>query len=181
MSKKILKEVWDWALHIALAVAIGLLIIVFLGRLTIVEGNSMNPTLKNEDILIIESITQRFGSLEQGDIVVLKIPELLNGHQKYAIKRIIALENQHVKIADGKVFVDGVPLDEDYINTDTTTADGSLYADMIVPEGCLYVMGDNRIPEKSKDSRTFGAVNEDRVVGRCWIRIFPFSEAGPVD
>jgi len=47
--------------------------------------------------------------------------------------------------------------------------------------GCLYVLGDNRIPEKSKDSRIFGAVNKNRVVGRCWIRIFPFSEAGPVD
>ena len=141
----------------------------------------MNPTLQNEDIVIIESITQRFGSLKQGDIVVLKVPELLDGHQKYAIKRIIAFENQHVKIADGKVFVDGVELDEAYINTDSTLAEGSLYSDMIVPEGCLYILGDNRLPDKSKDSRTFGAVNKERVIGRCWIRIFPFSEAGPVN
>ncbi len=181
MNKKLIKEIWDWVLHILLAVVLGLIIIIYLGRLTIVEGNSMNPTLKSQDILIIESITQRFGSLKQGDIVVLKIPELLDGKQKYAIKRIIAMENQHVRIADGKVYVDGVPLEEDYINTETTWAEGSLYADMTVPQGCLYVLGDNRIPEKSKDSRIFGAVNKNRVVGRCWIRIFPFSEAGPVD
>lgn len=180
MKKKVLKEVTDWALHIILAVALGIAIILFVGRLTIVDGNSMNPTLRNKDVIIIESITQRFGTLKQGDIVVLKIPELLDGHRKYAIKRIIATENQHIEIRDGKVFVDGIKLDESYINSESTLAENSLYSDMTVPEGCLYVLGDNRIPDKSLDSRAFGVVKKDRVIGKCWIRLFPFSEAGSV-
>ena len=72
-------EILDWAVHLVAAIILGFLIIIFVGRLTIVEGNSMSPTLQNNNILIIESITQRFGTIEQGDIVVLKIPELLSG------------------------------------------------------------------------------------------------------
>lgn len=177
MNKKLFKEIWGWLLHIAVAVALGLAIITFLGRLTVVNGNSMSPTLKNQNVLIIESVTPRFGTIKPGDIVVLRVPELLEGNQKYAIKRVIAKENQHVEIRDGKVFVDGIQLTENYINNEETYAEGSLYADIIVPEGCIYVLGDNRIPEKSRDSRVFGPVKEDRIVGKSWIRIFPFTEA----
>lgn len=181
MNRKLFKEISGWVFNIAAAVVLGLAIITFLGRLTVVNGNSMSPTLKNQNVLIIESITPRFGTIEPGDIVVLKVPELLEGNQKYAIKRVIAKENQHVKIYDGNVFIDGVKISENYINGEKTYADNSLYADIIVPEGCIYVLGDNRIPEKSRDSRVFGPVKEDRIVGKCWIRAFPFTEAGPIE
>jgi signal peptidase I len=180
VSKKLKMEILDWAVHLVAAIILGFLIIIFVGRLTIVEGNSMSPTLQNNNILIIESITQRLGTIEQGDIVVLKIPELLSGRGKYAIKRVIAKENQHVIISDGKVYVDGIPLQEDYISTDETLSENSLYADIVVPEGCIFVLGDNRIPGKSSDSRYFGPVNEDRIVGRAWVRIYPFTDAGIV-
>lgn len=180
MNKKLLKEILAWVLHIAAAVVLGLAVITFLGRLTVVNGNSMSPTLKNQNVLIIESITPRFGTIEQGDIVVLRVPELLEGKQKYAVKRVIAKENQHIEIRDGKVFVDGKELSESYTNNTETHAGSSLYADMIVPQGCIYVLGDNRIPEKSRDSRIFGPVKVDRIVGKCWIRIFPFTEAGQI-
>lgn len=180
MNKQLIKDILEWVLHIVLAAVLGIFIIVFVGRLTVVEGNSMTPTLKNQNVLIIESITPRFGAIEPGDIVVLRIPELLEGKKKYAIKRVIAKENQHVKISEGKVFVDGKQLIENYVNNEETFADDSLYADMIVPQGCIYVLGDNRIPEKSRDSRIFGPVKEDRIVGKSWIRIFPFTEAGAV-
>lgn len=181
MSKKLVKDILDWLVHIALAVVLGLAIIIFLGRLTIVDGNSMSPTLKNQNIIIIESITQRFGTIEPGDIVVLKIPELLEGHKKYAIKRVIATENQHIAIRDGKVFVDNIELKETYISGEQTLAGFPEYADIVVPEGCIYLLGDNRLPDKSRDSRTFGPVNKDRIIGKCWVRLFPFSDAGPVE
>jgi signal peptidase I len=181
VNKKLFNEILSWVLHIAIAAVLGVSVIVFLGRLTIVNGNSMSPTLKNQNVIIIESITPRFGTIQQGDIVVLKIPELLEGKQKYAVKRVIAKENQHIEIRDGKVFVDGRQLVEDYINNEETHIGNNLYADMTVPEGCIYVLGDNRIPEKSRDSRVFGPVKEDRIVGKCWIRIFPFTEAGRVE
>ena len=79
MNKKLFNEILSWVLHIAIAAVLGVSVIVFLGRLTIVNGNSMSPTLKNQNVIIIESITPRFGTIQQGDIVVLKIPELLRG------------------------------------------------------------------------------------------------------
>ncbi|NLU53738.1 MAG: signal peptidase I [Clostridiaceae bacterium] len=180
MSNKALKEAVSWLLHIAVAVALGLSIIVFVGRFAIVDGSSMAPTLKNRDVIIIESLTQRFGTIKTGDIVVLKIPELLSGKKEYAIKRVIATEGQHVEIKDGSVFVDGRKLTENYINGRETQAANSLYDNIIVPEGCIYVLGDNRIPGKSHDSRTFGPVSSDRIIGKCLLRIFPFSDAGIV-
>lgn len=181
MNKKLLKEILTWIWHIAAAVVLGITVIVFLGRLTVVNGNSMSPTLKNQNVIIIERITPRFGTIEQGDIVILRIPELLEGKQKYAVKRVIAKGNQHVEIREGKVFVDGKQLAEGYINNEDTYIDNTLYADMVVPENCIYVLGDNRIPEKSRDSRFFGPVKEERIAGKCWIRIFPFTEAGRVE
>ncbi|MGI6085329.1 MAG: signal peptidase I [Acetivibrionales bacterium] len=180
MNSKFFKEISGWFVNIAAAAALGLAVVIFLGRLTVVNGNSMYPTLKNQDVLIIENITPRFGTIEPGDIVVLRVPELLEGNQKYAVKRVIAKENQHVKIYDGNVYIDGKQLSENYVNNEKTYADNSLYADFVVPEGCIYVLGDNRIPEKSRDSRVFGPVKEDRIVGKCWIRIFPFTQAGPI-
>lgn len=180
MKNKVIKEILDWGLYIGIAILLALLIVFFLGRITIVEGTSMVPTLKNGDVLIIESITPRFGTLRQGDIVVMRIPELLGERRKHAIKRIIAVENQHVQIRDGKVYVDGQELQEPYINGSYTQEMNDLYSDIIVPEGCIYVMGDNRLPDKSRDSRVFGPVNRKRVVGRCILRIFPFSGFGSV-
>jgi signal peptidase I len=203
VNKISVKNIVEWFLHIAVAVVLGLGITTYIGRLTIVDGNSMSPTLKNQNVIIIECLTPRFGNIKQGDIVVLKIPELLEGKKKYAIKRVIATENQHVEIRDGKVFVDGSELSESYTNTHVeirdgkvfvdgselsesytntseTYAAGSPYDDIIVPEDCIYLLGDNRIPDKSRDSRTFGVVSKKRIVGKSWIRIFPFSQAGPI-
>jgi signal peptidase I, bacterial type len=180
VEKRIIKEVIDWGLHIGIAVLLAVLVVTFLGRITVVEGTSMTPTLHNNDVLIIESITPRFGTLHQGDIVVLRIPELLGNNRKYAVKRIIAVENQHVLIKDGKVYVDGKELSEPYINGSYTDEMNDLYSDITVPEGCIYVLGDNRLPGKSHDSRVFGPVNKERVVGRCFVRIFPFSDFGSV-
>ena len=180
MSKNIKREILEWVVNLGLALALGIFIILFVGRLTIVEGNSMSPTLKNNNILVIESLTQRIGTIEQGDIVILNIPEFLSGKGKYAIKRVIAKENQHVTIDAGKVYVDGIALEEDYTNNEETLSENSPFADIIVPKGCIYVLGDNRMPGKSNDSRYFGPVNEERIVGKTWVRIYPFTDSGVV-
>ncbi len=178
MNNKVVKELLDWLFHLGSAALLAVLVVVFVGRLTVVDGNSMLPTLKNQDVLIIESLSQRFGSVEAGDIVVLKIPELLSDHKKYAIKRVIAVENQHVVIKNGKVYVDEKLLAEPYINGETTLISNELYDDVVVPQGCVYVLGDNRLPDKSMDSRAFGTVSAKKIIGTVLIRIFPFSDAG---
>ncbi len=174
----LIKEGLNWLVHIALAILLTLVIVTYVGRFTVVKGDSMLPTLKNNSILFIEKITQRFGELRNGDIVVIKIPEYLNGEKTYAIKRIIALEGQRVMIQEGRVYVDGIEQQEEYTQGSGTTVSNSLYGDIIIPEGCIYVLGDNRLPSKSRDSRVFGPVSIDRVEGRAVFRLFPFSELG---
>lgn len=173
------KELIDWLVHIALAIVITLFIINYIGQFTIVKGDSMLPTLKDGNVLIIEKITQRFGRIKQGDIVVVKIPDLLGKGKTYAVKRVIATEGQRVEIRDGKVYVDNEELDEQYITGNDTFATGQ-FSDMVVPDNCIYVLGDNRLPGASKDSRTFGPVDKSKIAGRVIFRIFPLSEIGRV-
>ncbi len=178
MSEKFKKELLDWLLHIVLAVVFTIIIINYVGQFTVVQGNSMLPTLKSSSILVIEKLSKRFGTISQGDIVVVKIPDLLGDGKTYAVKRVIAGEGQSITIKEGKVFVDGIELKEDYKNGESTFAAEGMYDDIIVPENCIYILGDNRLPAASRDSRTFGPISKDRIEGKVIFRIFPFSEIG---
>lgn len=180
-TKTFRQEILEWILYLVVSVVLALLIVNYLGRFTVVDGNSMQPTLQNRNVVIVESLSLRMSGLENGDIVVMKIPELLGGSRTYAIKRIIAMEGQQVRIADGKVHVDGILLSEPYTSDIPTLADGSPYQEMVVPAGCLYVLGDNRNPDKSRDSRIFGVVNTERVIGKAFVRLFPFSRVGLIE
>jgi len=174
------KEIIDWLVHFALAIVITLVIINYIGQFTIVKGNSMLPTLKDNNILVIEKLTQRFGQIKQGDIVVVRIPDLLGKGKTYAVKRVIATEGQRIEIKDGKVYVDGEELEENYTSGGDTFATGD-FSDMVIPENCIYVLGDNRLPGASKDSRTFGPVDESKIAGKVIFRIFPLTEMGKVE
>ncbi len=181
MSKNDTNEIKSFIIQLVIAVIVSVIIIVFVGRIAIVDGSSMLPTLNDNDVLIIESMTRHFGKINSGDIVIMKIPELMGGKKKYAVKRVIATQGQHVVITEGKVTVDGNVLNEGYINGHETLIENSVYDDVVVPEGCVYVLGDNRLPDKSRDSRNYGPVNKDRIIGKCWLRIFPFNKAGLVN
>jgi signal peptidase I len=179
-EKTLKQEVLEWVVYLSVSVILALLIVHFLGRFTVVDGHSMQPTLQNRNVVIVESLSLRLSGVQNGDIVVMKIPELLGGNRTYAIKRVIAREGQRVRIADGVVQVDGVPLSEPYVNGVATLAEGSLYQDMEIPPDCVYVLGDNRNPDKSRDSRVFGVVSEERIIGKAFVRLFPFSRIGLV-
>ena len=180
-GKTPLREVLEWIAYLGISVLLALAIVNYLGRFTVVDGNSMQPTLQNRNVVIVESLSLRLHGVEDGDIVVLKIPELLGNRRTYAIKRVIATGGQKVRIADGKVYVDGIPLNEPYTAGVATVADGSPYQEMTVPPECVYVLGDNRQPDKSRDSRLFGVVNAERIVGKAFVRLFPFSRIGLVE
>lgn len=96
------------------------------------------------------------------------------------IKRVVALPGEHIQIYDGKVYIDGKELSEDYlqptVNTDTTDC---AYFDLIVPENCMFVMGDNRA--ESTDSRNFGCIPLEKIEGKVWIRFWPLNLFGKVD
>ncbi len=175
---RVMKEVISWLKHIGLAILITFIIVNFIGQFTIVQGNSMLPTLENNNILIIEKLTQRFGQFKQGDIVVVRIPEYLDDGKTYAVKRILATEGQKIAIHNGAVFVDGQKLQETYIHGNETQIAPGLHDDMTVPAGTIYLLGDNRLPGESRDSRTFGPIELKRIAGRVVFRLFPLRGFG---
>lgn len=178
---RVINEIVSWLKHILLPIVVTLLIVNFLGQFTLVQGNSMLPTLEHNDVLIIEKLTQRFGEFRPGDIVVVRIPELLGSGKTFAIKRIVAVQGQHITIRDGKVSVDGSLLQEPYVNGRETQAVEGLHDDLTVPAGAVYLLGDNRLPGESRDSRTFGPVLTSRIVGRVVFRLFPLRRVGTLN
>lgn len=179
-NNKLLMEALDWLLHIGIAVIVGLLIINFVAQRTIVIGFSMEPTLENGDQLIIEKLTLRFGKLKNGDIVTIYIPEQLENGKDYIIKRVIGVEGDRIEIKDGKVYVNGNQIEEPYTSTDITLQGESQYNDILVGKNQIYVLGDNRLPGASKDSRFIGLIDIGRVKGRAVFRFYPFNKIGAI-
>lgn len=153
------------------AVVIALLIHIFLAQATRVYGLSMEPNLHTDMRLVVEKVSYKLHSPERGDIVVLR----LRAGDELLIKRVIALPGEEVAIHDGQVFIDGEPLEEPYLDQETR---GNL-APRVVPPLHVFVMGDNR--RASNDSRSFGPVHVDNILGRAWFAYWPLGAIGTVD
>lgn len=154
------------------ALVIVVVVNLFLAQATRVEGQSMEPNLHNNERLIIEKITYRLREPQQGDIVVIRPPR----HAGVPlIKRVIGLPGQIVEIKLDQVYVNGVPLVEAYLEQPTL---GNMPA-RLVPEGHVLVLGDNR--RASNDSRTFGMVPYEDVIGRAWLRYWPPDQFGLIE
>jgi len=125
--------------------------------------------------MLMEKLTKRFGKLKREDIVVAYIPEFLTDNRKRVIKRVIAVEGDHLEIAGGGVYVNNKRVVEDYVHGDATYS-VQKYSDYTVPKGHVFIMGDNR--DKSSDSREFGPVKLERIEGKVILRLFPFNRFG---
>lgn len=155
------------------------LIFVFVVRLVGVQGDSMLPTLHNRDYLVLESNFLFGGSdLKYGDVVVLNVPHYQQGGEGPIVKRVIATEGQTIDIDfdAGVVYVDGVRLVEDYVNAPTLynwEGEFAMEYPATVPEGCVFVLGDNR--NNSMDSRyaPIGMVDEQYVLGKVLCIVLP--------
>lgn len=170
-NKIVLKEVIDWVLHIAIAVLIGFLIVTFVAQRTLVHDVSMQPTLYEGNNLIVEKISPKINKLKTGDIIVFYD----ESEDRQLIKRLIAKEGDSVKIKDGKVFVNGSELIENYIKDDYTPEGyNNEFNDLIVPKGHVYVLGDNR--KNSRDSRLIGPIETKRITGKALLRFYPFNK-----
>ncbi len=182
-----------------------LAVVIFVGvRLVVlnfrVDGLSMSPNLDDREMLLVnrnvyfhfdlnellnllpgedqegERIVYPFHPPERGDIVVFNPPVRSN---KPYIKRVIGLPGETVSVRDGFVYIDGQRLNEPYITGPITDCGGQRQCDPVtVPEGEVYVLGDNRT--NSSDSRSFGPVNVDRIIGKAWITYWPTDELGLV-
>lgn len=162
----------DVAGTIVPAIIIALLIHVFLAQATRVYGQSMEPNLHTDERLVIEKVSYHFHGPRRGDVVVLHDP---GGGSELLIKRVVGLPGERVTVADGRVYIDGVLLDEPYLDQDTVGGGRS----WVVPPLSVFVMGDNR--SASRDSRTFGPVRMDQILGRALVRYWPLGELGSVD
>lgn len=165
-------EYREWIECILIAVAIALFIKVFIFSTTYVVGTSMYPTLHEGDMLFVNKIKLKFSPLSRGDIIVLKAPD--NPKKNY-IKRVIGVEGDIISIQNGKVYLNGKTLEENYIEDGVSTG---IYDkdEWKIPKGYIFVLGDNRRPLASNDSRCFGLVPLNKVVGIASFRYFPFGE-----
>ncbi len=164
-------EAIEWIKSILLAIIIAVFIKTFLFNTTYVLGNSMYPTLHERDRLFANKIPLYFSGPERGDIVILKAPD---DPDKDYIKRVIAIGGDTVAIIDGKVYLNGELLKEDYVEENAYT---HVYGQSFweVPEGFVFVLGDNRRDGASKDSRYFGCVPVKSIKGIVNFRYFPFN------
>lgn len=173
-KKTFFGEIYDWIETFCFAIALMVVLFIFVFRYVTVDGNSMMNTLQDQDKLIISNFNY---TPQTGDIVVIYI----EGQNKPYIKRVIATEGQTVKIDFEKwqVYVDGELLEEDYV----LRREGDMHyaafynGEFTVPEGQVYVMGDNR--NDSTDSRVLGCLDEHNIIGRVIVRLAP--EFGTVD
>jgi len=154
---------------VVIAAAIIIPVRYFLVQPFIVKGASMEPNFYEDDYLIVDELSYRIGEVERGDVVVFRPPTGVDDHY---IKRVIGLPGETVEIKDGVVrifndeYPNGTKLDEAYINEFTAG-----YQRVTLSLNEYFVLGDNR--DESLDSRKFGPVNKDLIVGRAWIRGLP--------
>lgn len=176
-DKITLKEmIFDWANTMFFFIVIVLLIMTFFFRQVTVDGPSMNDTLQDKDRLIVSSFMY---DPKPGDIVIVSHGENYN---EPIVKRVIATAGQTLSIdySTGEVKVDGVVLDEPYIKGVTGAVPNPADIPEVIPEGYVFVMGDNR--ENSADSRSkkIGLVPVENIIGKAVFRLFPFSSFGVI-
>ena len=150
------------------------LIVTFGFQVARVDGLSMAPTLEDHDRLIVNKLVYELGDPRPGDIVMLYYP--LNP-EKMFVKRVIAREGDTVRIVDGRVFVNDIPLRDDYVPAEFRSHDDwPLGAtSQVIPQGYYFVMGDHR--NNSSDSRHWGPVPKKYIVGKVKVRWWPIQDA----
>lgn len=170
---KINRKIYPWVKIIGLALVIVCISYQFLLIPAVVKGQSMFPTLENNNGIVVTKTT----SIDRFDMIVFDAPD---EDTKY-VKRVIGVPGDSVEMIDDILYVNGKPYEEEYVNRDVEfdqiTEDFSL-EDVAgvtkVPEGHFFVLGDNRT--RSKDSRRFGLISEDSVVGEVKFRFYPIRE-----
>lgn len=177
-SQALKTDLFFWLQALVMALIVLILIFTFVGRIITVDGTSMLPTLHHKDVLLLRCIAY---TPEQGDVIVLT-KDFSGYTDQPIVKRVIAVGGQHIRIdyENNKVFVDDTALDEPYIKEAMLEPVNSslIINEMTVPDGCVFVMGDNR--NNSSDSRhvELAAIDQRHILGEAVMVLLPFSHFG---
>jgi signal peptidase I len=164
-------ELFEWLESLGTATMLVLLVVIFLFRLSYVDGDSMEPTLENGDALIVADFDY---VPTVGDIVIVDS----EGLGKFIVKRVIATEGQTIDIdfERGVVSVDGKVIDEPYVFNQTFLDEGGFIYPVTVPENSCFVMGDNRMHSTDSRDARIGFVPEENIYGKVMVRVYPFNK-----
>ncbi len=171
----------DFIQSIVLAMAVFVLLYLFVAQPNQVSGSSMFPNFVDKQYLLTEKISYQLGEPQRGDVVVFKAPA---GEQcavdgcEY-IKRVIGVPGDTVMVKDSQVYVNGKMVDQSFLPSDYVTDPGEFNqegVEQIVPDGQYLCFGDNR--EHSRDGREFGPINKDLIIGKVLLRYWPVSDFG---
>jgi signal peptidase I len=164
---------FEWVGLVVLALIIALLIKTFLFQAFFIPSESMVPTLKVHDRVLVNKLSYKLHPVHRDDIVVFKAPPNSDPGIDDLVKRVIGLPGETVGAHGGHVYINGKRLSEPYLPKDSSTTD---FAPVKIPADSYWVMGDNR--GNSKDSRVFGVITKGKIVGRVFVRIWPFTRFG---
>lgn len=170
-------SIYETLRTIVLVLLTAFLIRSFVMQPFVVQGASMEPTLKSSEYLIVEKLAYKFREPERGEIIVFRAP--VNWTENY-IKRVIALPGETISIKNNQIYVNGSLLEEDYIkDNDLFSGDTDFSVDLTLGPDEYFVAGDNR--NHSSDSRVWGPLPKQNIIGRAVISVFPFSMFGLFD
>lgn len=174
------RELLDWVKYILVAVLIGFLLTNYVIQRNEVVGSSMYPTLIDKDQLWVEKLTPVFGEVRRGDIITFHVQssDLGSNTEDDLVKRVIGVPGDHIVLRDEAIYINDELLQEPYLTEGTPTyaSANPEYNDLVLEDGMYFVLGDNRT--NSRDSRSFGPIAKEHIIGEVWIRIYPFSRFG---
>ena len=167
-------DLYAWIQSLMTALVICMAIFIFIIRVIDVSGSSMFPTLHDGDKMLVSNL---FYTPHAGDVVVFKTDRY--DPERALVKRVIATEGQEISIDfdRGIVYIDGLPVEEDYI-AELTKTKLDFIGPQTVPEGCMFVMGDNRNASTDSRKKEIGMVDQRMLLGRAYYVIFPLSDTG---
>ena len=168
---------------IVLALSVFIIIYLFLVQPHQVKGSSMYPNFHDGEFILTNKVSYRFGSPKRGDVIIFKAPagEPCAEIECEYIKRIIGLPGDRVKVQGGSVFVNGSKLNESYLANGIYVSPGSYLLENLekeIPEGEYLALGDNR--SQSRDGREFGPISKEDIIGKAWVRYWPFDRVGAI-
>ena len=165
---KVMKELREWIKSIIVAIILALIIRGFVMESFIVEGSSMMPTLTDNERVLVNKVTYKFREPKKGEIIVFPHP-VYESNDTILIKRVLGLPGDKIEILQGKLYINGNEIEEDYIINDNQS-----YGPFSVEDNTVFVLGDNR--NNSIDSRHIGFVEIDDIRGKTFFRYWPLTQ-----